>query len=145
MADKLISHTWIQVHISPSYSLCDLRQMDSSCRTCLLICPLGVSDLSPGLSWKSGDIMFAIVCCHHASVCVKRGIHMCIAGWSCWALLWPGTSHLIARCSCSGSKKRQNVGSEGARGLKRLSSSSIQGDSTLSESSLGSFQVSDKR
>ena len=25
VADRLISHTWIQVPISPSYSLCDLR------------------------------------------------------------------------------------------------------------------------
>ena len=25
VADKLISHTWIQVPLSPSYSLCDLR------------------------------------------------------------------------------------------------------------------------
>ena len=37
------------------------------------------------------------------------------------------------------------MGSEGARGLKRLSSSSTQGDFKLIESGLGSFQARDKR
>lgn len=58
--------------------------------------------------------MFSEVPCHHAGVCVKRGIHMCIPGWSCWAHLWWGASRLILHCCCSGSKKRQEVGSERA-------------------------------
>ena len=55
---------------------------------------------------------------------------------------WVGSNKVVELKKRS--KRRQNVGNEGARGLKRLSSST-QGDFKLIESGLGSFQARDKR
>lgn len=48
--------------------------------------------------------------------------------------------HLIVHCSCSGSRRDRMWGVREPE-AERLSSSSVQGDSKLTESSLGSFQV----
>ena len=119
-ADKLISGG-IQVPISPSYSPCDLRQMVSFLRSCFLICPWKIMWWEPRVTVK---IWWHNVCRSAVSprrcLFVKGGIHVCIPGWSCWALLWSRTSRLILYRCCSGSRKRQEVGSESQRNQMRL-------------------------
>ena len=119
VADKLISGG-IQVPISPSYSPCDLRQIVSFLRSCFLICPWKIMWWEPRVTMK---IRWHNVCKSAVSprrcLCKVGDSHVCIPGWSCWAHLWWGASHLILHRCWSGSKKRPEVGSERARGASR--------------------------
>lgn len=45
--------TWIQVPISPSYSLCDLGHMGSFLWNCFLICPLRIMQPKPRVRWHN--------------------------------------------------------------------------------------------
>ena len=109
VADKLISGG-IQVPISPSYSPCDLGQMVSFLRSCFLTCPWGIMWWAPRVTVK---IRWHSVCRSAVSArkCVcKEGTHVCVTGWSCWALLWWGASLLILQRCWSGSKKDRKWG-----------------------------------